>query len=313
MSKHGSAATARVGTALAGTALAGTVLAGFGLAGCSGSVPNGAKPQVTSNTAVSPGATASTSGTGTQASSARPGSSSPGASNPGGSAGQSGSSAAGSPAGIRPGVASKSFAKANSIPFPVAVGNTWVYQTKAGGATGRTTNRIVAAGPGSAGYLVTMSSATTLAGAAGAGSNSAGTSGYTFYPDGTIGYPAPAVSGLAVTGGGIRWPNAAALASGHAYHSTLQLQVGGAQESAGVNVYGAGTETVTVPAGTYQASVVETTIAAQGETIEVTTWIAQGVGTVKVEIQVQGAGTAGLTTQELLSFTKVKNAIGDGS
>ena len=313
MSKHGSAATARAGTALAATALAGAVLAGFGLAGfglagCSGSVPKGTTPQVTANTAGSPGATASTSGTGTQASSASPGSSSPGASNPGSGAGPGGSSAAGSPAGIRPGVASKSFAKANSIPFPVAVGNTWVYQTTAGGATGRTTNRIVAAGPGPAGYLVTMSSVTTLAGA-----GSTGTSGYTFYPDGTIGYPAPAVSGLAVTGGGIRWPNAAALASGHAYHSTLQLQVGGAPESAGVNVYGAGTETVTVPAGTYQASVVETTIAAKGETIGVTTWIAQGVGTVKVETQVYGAGTAGLSTSELLSFTKVKNAIGDGS
>jgi hypothetical protein len=294
MSKHGSAATA-----LAGTVLAGTVLAGMGLAGCSGSVPNGAKPQVTSNSAGSPGAV---SGTGTQASSASPGSSSPG------STGQSASSAAGAQPGLRPGVASKSFVKANSIPFPVAVGNTWVYQTKAGGATGRTTNRIVAAGPGSAGFLVTMSSATTLAGA-----GSAGTAGYTFYPDGTIGYPAPAVSGVAVTGGGIRWPNATALASGHAYHSTLQLQVGGAQENAGVNVYGAGTETVTVPAGTYQASVVETTIAAQGETIEVTTWIVQGIGTVKTQIQIHGAGTAGLTTSELLSFTKVKSAIGDGS
>jgi hypothetical protein len=301
MSKHGSAA------ALAGTVLAGTVLAGMVLAGCSGSVPKGTTPQVTSNTAVSAAATAATSGAGTQASSASPGGSSAGQS-AGQSTGQSARSATDAQPGIRPGVASKSFAKANSIPFPVAVGNTWVYQTTAGGATGRTTNRIVAAGPGSAGFLVTMSSATSLAGA-----GSAGTSGYTFYPDGTIGYPAPAVNGVAVTGGGIRWPNAAALASGHAYHSTLQLQVGGAQENAGVNVYGAGTETVTVPAGTYQASVVETTIAAQGETIEVTTWIAQGVGTVKTEIQIHGAGTAGLTTSELLSFTKVKSAIGDGS
>jgi hypothetical protein len=298
MSKHGSA------VALAGTVLVGTVLAGMGLAGCSGSVPNGAKPQVTSNSAGSPG---TTSGTGTQASSASPGGSSPGGSSPA-SAGQSASSATGAQPAIRPGVASKSFVKANSIPFPVAIGNTWVYQTTAGGATGRTTNKIVAAGPGSAGFLVTMSSATSLPGA-----GSAGTAGYTFYPDGTIGYPAPAVSGVAVTGGGIRWPNATALASGHAYHSTLQLQVGGAQENAGVNVYGAGTETVTVPAGTYQASVVETTIAAQGETIEVTTWIVQGIGTVKTEIQIHGAGTAGLTTSELLSFTKVKNAIGDGS
>ncbi len=298
MSKHGSAAVA----------LSGMALAGLVLAGCSGSVPNGAKPQVTSNTAGSPGATASTSGTGTQASSASPGSTSANPSGTGQSAGNSIGSATGSTAGIRPGVASNSFAKANSIPFPVAVGNTWVYQAQAGGATGRTTNRIVAAGPGAAGYLVTMSSASTLAGAGGTG-----TSGYTFYPDGTIGYPAPAVSGLAVTGGGIRWPNAAALASGHAYHSTLQLQVGGAQESAGVNVYGAGTETVTVPAGTYQASVVETTIAAKGETIVVTTWIAQGVGTVKTQIQVTGAGAAGLTTYELLSFTKAKSSVGDGS
>lgn len=298
MSKHGSAAVT-----LAGMVLVGTVLVGMGLAGCSGSVPKGTTPQVTSNSAGSPGATAATSGTGPQASSASPGGSSAGQ-----RAGQSASSATGSQPAIRQGVASKSFAKANSIPFPVAVGNTWVYQTTAGGASGRTTNRIVAAGPGAAGYLVTMSSATSLAGA-----GSAGTAGYTFYPDGTIGYPAPAVDGIAVTGGGIRWPNAAALASGHAYHSTLQLQVGGSEENAGVNVYGAGTETVTVPAGTYQASVVETTIAAQGETIEVTTWIVQGVGTVKTEIQIHGAGTAGLTTSELLSFTKVKNAIGDGS
>ncbi|HEV2536046.1 MAG TPA: hypothetical protein VGU21_00885 [Streptosporangiaceae bacterium] len=298
MSKHGSAAVT-----LAGLVLVGTVLAGMGLAGCSGSVPKGTTPQVTSNSAGSPGATAATSGTGTQASSASPGGSSAGQ-----GAGQSASSATGSQPASRQGVASKSFAKANSIPFPVAVGNTWVYQTTAGGASGRTTNRIVAAGPGAAGYLVTMSSATSLAGA-----GSAGTAGYTFYPDGTIGYPAPAVDGIAVTGGGIRWPNAAALASGHAYHSTLQLQVGGSEENAGVNVYGAGTETVTVPAGTYQASVVETIIAAQGETIEVTTWIVQGVGTVKTEIQIHGAGTAGLTTSELLSFTKVKNAIGDGS
>jgi hypothetical protein len=45
----------------------------------------------------------------------------------------------------------------------------------------------------------------------------------------------------------------------------------------------------------------------------VTTWIAQGVGTVKTQIQVNGAGAAGLTTEELLSFAKAKSAIGDGS
>lgn len=288
-------------------ALVSVALAGLVVAGCSG-VPKGTAPQVSSQTTPT-GPPGSTSSAGTsQSSSSSPGQASPGqgSSSPAGSSGTDGE-----PGGVRQGVASKSFAKANSIPFPVAVGNTWVYQTTIGGASGRTTNRIVAASPGSAGYLVTVSSATNVTGA-----SSASTAGYTFYPDGTVGYPAPTINGVSVTGGGIRWPSAGALASGRAYHSTLKIQVGssGPAADAGVSVYGAGTETVTVPAGTYQASVVETTITAKGETIVVTTWIAQGVGTVKTQIQVSGAGAAGLTTtEELLSFTKGKSVVGDGS
>ena len=290
-------------------ALVSVALAGLVVAGCSG-VPKGTAPQVSSQTTPTTGATSSagSASQSAQSSTAAPSASSSGQGSPG-PAGSSGTD--GEPVGVRQGVASKSFAKANSIPFPVRVGNTWVYQTKIGSASGHTTNRIVATGPGSAGFLVTMSSATNVTGA-----SSSGTAGYTFYPDGTVGYPAPAINGVSVTGGGIRWPNAAALASGRAYHSTLKIQVGssGQTQDAGVNVYGAGTETVTVPAGTYQASVVETTITAKGETIVVTTWIVQGVGTVKTQTQVNGAGAAGLTTtEELVSFTKAKSAIGDGS
>src|SRR5581483_10113304 len=238
-------------------ALVSVALAGMVLAGCSG-VPKGTAPQVSSQSADTGATSSAGASQSAQSSAAVPGSQS-------GSPGQSGSGQGGTTAtgGLRQGVASTAFAKANSIPFPVAVGNTWVYQTRVGGASGKTTNRIVAASPGSAGYLVTMSSATNVTGA-----SSAGTAGYTFYPDGTVGYPAPALDGVSVTGGGIRWPNASALASGRAYHSTLRIQVGSGQaEDAGVNVYGAGTETVIVPAGTYQASVVETTITAKGETI----------------------------------------------
>ncbi|HEU5386417.1 MAG TPA: hypothetical protein VFV73_10985 [Streptosporangiaceae bacterium] len=295
-------------------ALVSVALAGLVVAGCSG-VPKGTAPQVSSQTTPTTGATSSAGASQSSANgqSGIPSQSGSGQASPGQtSSGQGGGPATDSePVGVRQGVASKSFAKANSIPFPVRVGNTWVYQTKIGGASGRTINRIVATGPGSAGYLVTMSSATNVTGA-----SSSGTAGYTFYPDGTVGYPAPAINGVSVTGGGIRWPDAAALASGRAYHSTLKIQVGssGQTQDAGVNVYGAGTETVTVPAGTYQASVVETTITAKGETIVVTTWIAQGVGTVKTQIQVNGAGAAGLTTtEELVSFTKAKSVVGDGS
>lgn len=209
------------------------------------------------------------------------------------------------------GTPSKSFAKANSIPFPVAVGNTWVYQTTAGGATGRTTNRIVAAGPGSAGYQVTMISTVEVAGTA-----IAVQPVYVFYPDGTVGYPMPQVNGMSLTGAGIRWPAAAGLASGRAYHSVLRLLVRptGQYENADVTIHGAGTTSVTVPAGTYQASVVEMTIRATSETIEETSWIAQGIGPVMTVVLIRAADGAGLTTaNELLSFRKAVSVVGDGS
>src|SRR2546423_7006488 len=137
-------------------ALVSVALAGLVVAGCSG-VPKGTAPQVSSQTTP----TGATSSAGTSQSSSSSQSGSTGPTSPGQtSSGQGGNSGTDSePGGVRPGVASKSFAKANSIPFPVRVGNTWVYQTKVGGASGRTTNRIVAAGPGSAGYLVSVSSA----------------------------------------------------------------------------------------------------------------------------------------------------------
>src|SRR6266481_5474860 len=256
MSRHGSARVVLAGAAIVATAA---------LAGCGG-VPKGTKPDVPGENAGGTAAAAATS----RLSSTAPL-----------TTGQSAATA-------------KSFAKANSIPFPVAVGNTWVYQTQAGGQTGRTTNRIVAAGPSSAGYRVTVSSTTDVGGSA-----STVVPVYTFYPDGTIGYPVPRVSGVPGTGVAIRWPDAAGLASGKIYRSVVHTQGGTAQ----VTVQGTGTASVHVPAGTYRASVVLTTIYAQGQTVEVTIWIAQGIGPVKTEVLVRAPGGTGLTTNELLSFT----------
>ena len=266
MSKHGSARAV-----LAGSAIAAIVV----LTGCGG-VPKGTRPDV-------PGGNAG--GTAAAAATSRLSSTAPL------TTGQSAATA-------------KSFAKANSIPFPVAVGNTWVYQTQADGQTGRTTNKIVGAGPGSAGYRVTVSSTTEVGGSA-----STVVPVYTFYPDGTIGYPVPPVSGVPVTGSVVRWPDAAGLASGKIYRSVLHFQGGKAE----VTVQGTGMRSVSVPAGTYQASVVLTTIYAQGETIEVTVWIAQGTGPVKTQVLIRAPGGTGLTTNELLSFTKAVSVIGDGS
>jgi hypothetical protein len=218
----------------------------------------------------------------------------------------SGRQSATSTAGARQRETSQSFVQADSIPFPVAVGNTWVYRTTAGDQTGRTTNRIVSAGPVAAGYEVTMSSTTDVAGTA-----IAAQPVYLFYPDGTIGYPVPSINGVSVAGGSIRWPDAAGLASGRAYHSVVRIldSQTGQYENASVTVRGEGTTSVSVPAGTYQASVVDTVIAAKTggyiTTVEVATWIAQGIGPVQTAVLIQAAGKIELTTTNvLLSFTK---------
>jgi hypothetical protein len=215
--------------------------------------------------------------------------------------------------GTRQNAASQSFVKADSIPFPVAVGNTWVYQTTASGQTGQTTNRIISAGPGTTAYQVTMASTTAIAGTA-----YSAQAVYLFYPDGTIGYPVPSANGVSVSSGMIRWPDAAGLASGRAYHSVLRIldSQTGQDENANVTVQGAGTTSVSVPAGIYQASIVDTTIAAQGggNTTTETIWIAQGIGPVEITLLIRAAGQADLTsTSELVSFTKATNVVGDGS
>ena len=130
----------------------------------------------------------------------------------------------------RQGAAAKGFARANSIPFPVAVGNTWIYQTISGGRpaaprTGSSGRRLARTGTGSR-----CPRPPTSAGLP------APSVRYTFYLDGTIGYPVPPVSGVPVTGGSVRWPDAAGLASGKAYHSVLRIQGGNAD----VTVQGAG-------------------------------------------------------------------------
>ena len=44
-----------------------------------------------------------------------------------------------------------------------------------------------------------------------------------------------------------------------------------------------------------------------------TVWIAQGTGPVKTEVQIRAPGATGLTTSELLSFTKAVSVVGVGS
>jgi hypothetical protein len=260
----------------AGAAVALAALAGLVLAGCSTS---------------SPGSTAS-----------KPAGS-------GSASAKSSSSGAGSSGG------STSVISANSLPFPIAVGNTWTYtDTNEAVTGGMTVDKIVAVAPVSGGQQVTMADAITVAGTT---SNSTGY--FIFHPDGSITYPFnqfntnSSTTKVTLLSGTVMFPSASALASGQVSHSTLKIQFtsNGTTEdlTSDITVKGGGTQTVTVPAGTYSASVVDMTMA---ETIEgisvssqVTTWFANGVGPVKTEVTLNEGGNSTVAAQnELTSFTK---------
>jgi len=246
------------------------------------------------------GASASTSGPGSGSTAS--------ASTASGSTGAGGSPSATPSGGATSSATSNSFVSAGSIPFPIAVGNTWLYQAVSGinNAHSLVTNRVLSVAPVPGGHRVTMSE--TISG----GATTQQT--YIFYANGQIGYPVNEANGVSVTdSGGVLWPDAADLASGRDYRSVLHVRVSNTvpakYETANVTVRGGGTASVTVPAGTYQATIVDMVLAMKvgsfSTSVLVQTWIAPGTGPVKSEVSVLAAGKTTLTTtEELLTFTR---------
>ena len=193
--------------------------------------------------------------------------------------------------------------------YPIAVGNTWVYQTTASvsGENGLQTTKVLSVVPVPGGQRVTMSETTDLHGV-----KTTSDDDTIFYSDGKIAYPV-AGGEVTVQGSGVLWPTTAELASGKVFHSVLRIKVNQSgpvqDQNANVTVQGQGTSTVTVPAGTYQATLVTMTISVkvggESSTEEVQTWAAPGTGPVKTKVSLHATGNIALTsTEELLSFTK---------
>jgi hypothetical protein len=235
-------------------------------------------------------------------------------------AGCGGSSSSGSAAGNNAGKSSPAASHSPSssgsttvttatVPFPVGVGDTWRYKT----TYGRTVNRMTAVTQVPGGQQVTMRSAITSL-----GTTTHDTAYYVVHSDGSISLPFSQFdtnsSGTSVKliSGNIFWPPADQLSSGQAYHSALKIEfsANGMEQNvtAHVTVRGAGTQSVTVPAGTYNADVVNMTMS---ETIEgitvsnvVRTWLAPGVGPVKSEVILHEGGIAHIAAEnQLISFT----------
>jgi hypothetical protein len=229
----------------------------------------------------------------------------------GGSGGSGGTGGSGSGSGGTQSGNSASTTATGSALFPVAVGEKWVYADHLGGlGTSTTTNTIKAVKPASGGSLVTLTDSSNVLG------DSKHTQlTYMFYSDGSIGVPFTQINGGQVTirSGSIVWPPASVIASGQAHTSvlaiTLKTNGRAINEKVHVTVKGAGTQSVTVPAGTYQATVVDQTMAEKvlghPVSIVIRTWLAPGVGPVQSEVLEKSAFGAGpQVREELKSFTK---------
>jgi DUF3108-like len=242
-------------------------------------------------------------------------------SGPGSSAGSSGSTATGSGTSSatsstsggsggtgNSGTGSTTSTASNSVPFPITVGNTWVYDSDTTTLNGTVTNKIVAAKPVSSGTQVTMSDHDSFA-------STTTDSTYVFHPDGSISYPFSQLqSDVVVVKGGISMPSAAVVDSGRPTTSTVVVEIHPGTGSirrvtAHVTVKGDGTATVTVPAGTYTATVVSMsekfTVAGYAATVVVKSWMANGVGPVQSEARLTELGHTQLVSElKLKSFTK---------
>jgi hypothetical protein len=194
--------------------------------------------------------------------------------------------------------------------FPDQLGDKWVYSIDFDGKTGTVTNKITAVTPVSGGTQVVMTDTDTAI-----GSDKPFQLTYEVHSDGSISIPLNlnGGSGIKVTSGGLGWPGPGQLASGKPANSTITMTetVSGTtvKTKATAVTKGEGTQSVSVPAGSYQATLVdeEESEKFMGTTVnsDDKTWLADGVGPVKSELGSGSGSSSGLTeTEELISFTK---------
>jgi hypothetical protein len=234
----------------------------------------------------------------------------------GSTAGATTSSAATSGASSTPAATSSSsqssvVVSSGALPFPTTVGDSWTYNNTNGTTS---ENKIASTTQVAAGQQVTMDTAFTDN-----GTTTHESYEYIIEPNGQIALPtsqfAPASSGVTIKilSGGIFWPSAAQLASGQPVHTTLTMEFTVAGKTQTITEHitsqGQGTQSVTVPAGTYSASVVNVqesaTIDGYNTTLDDKTWLASGVGPVQSElIDIDGGKTSITNKEELVSFAK---------
>jgi hypothetical protein len=194
--------------------------------------------------------------------------------------------------------------------FPLSVGNKWVYLDKLSGEQGTETNQVISITPVGSGSKVVMKDQDDLGG----GAPNTTTSALIVHSDGSITVPMTAAGdSFKIKSGGVLWPSAAQLASGQPHHDTLVMTTSMAGQTTTtrthITVKGDGTQTVHVPAGTYQATVIDELMTEKFSGVainmDIRTWVVNGVGPVKSEMTSNMGGHQTIMNDEQLkSFTK---------
>ncbi len=221
-----------------------------------------------------------------------------------GSAKSSGSSSSSKSSGSSSG--STSAVSSNSVPFPIAIGNTWTYASTTALGTGTVVDKVISVTQVPGGHQVTMSNQI--------GSVAPTDITYIFHSDGTITYPFNQLgSSVKIVSGTVEWPSASSIAAGQTFTSTVVLALtsdGSTQDvTAHITVKGDGTTSVTVPAGTYTATIVQMTerfvLAGHSSTIVVRDYMSSGVGPVEDQATMDLSGiTESVATLKLVSYTQ---------
>jgi hypothetical protein len=169
---------------------------------------------------------------------------------------------------------------------------------------------VLAVAPVAGGTEVTMKDTDTVTGSA-----QVDTFEYIIHPDGSISVPVNlgGDSTFKLKSGGLAWPSPAQLASGQPQDDTIVMtgSVGGKSMTFTTNavVKGDGTQAVSVPAGSYSATLIDEVetekILGVASSFDIKTWVVNGVGPVKEEMTSNSDGSSVISTSEqLMSFTK---------
>ena len=191
-----------------------------------------------------------------------------------------------------------------STVIPAQLGDTWVYAVNSSVlGKGTETNRISAVTPVAGGQRATLSSSLRLAASK---EPFKFASDFIAGADGSIKFASTSFMGAKLASANVNWPSPAALTQGRPRISTVTGSFLGVKTTERVAVTEVGPATITVPAGSYQATLLEQTVADRsGNRDVVKSWVVNGIGEVKSQTTVIVRGQHEVSNVEALtSFTK---------